>query len=99
MHGGSWDIAPEVFSMKIEPNILPIIRSEREANVIIEAIFAKVEILPGNRGGDHHAGYFQDYNVSTSAAIAFSGNFPELQELLRRQEPQEADRADNPVLK
>jgi hypothetical protein len=82
---GKWDVAPEEFSRRIEANIRPIARSEREADMLIDAIFARIEFPAGESGGDHHTLYFQDYNVRTSAAIAFSANFPELRELLRTQ--------------
>ena len=93
-HGGRWDIAPDDFSRRIEKNVLSLAKSERDANVLIDAILAKTQISMGDCGGDHHAGYFQDYDVSTSAAIAFSENIPELQELLRLQE-QSAKSPDN----
>jgi len=94
---GKWDIGRVEFSERVETNIIPIIGSKPDADALINAIFAKVEILPGTRGGDHHAGYYQNYDVSTSAALAFSRDAPKLQELLRKDREEAAKSSIDPI--
>lgn len=87
MHGGRWDVPFDQFSDKVTAGVLQVAASEREADALLDLVFSDVKIIPGETGGDHHTGYFRDYDASTMNAIALAQNPNELRRLLNVAEP------------
>ena len=68
-HEGSWDTGYYAFSRRVAAGVLKVAGNQRELDAAIDRIFHCVKIVPGKSGGDHHSGYYQDYNVSTEEAL------------------------------
>ncbi len=69
-HGGRWDIGYEALADRLARCVMAIATDYKQADALLAALFSKAEVVPGESGGDHHSGYFQDYDVSTKEMLA-----------------------------
>jgi len=69
-HGGRWDIGYEALADRLARGVMAIATNYTQADALLVALFSKAEVVPGESGGDHHTGYFQDYDVSTTEMLA-----------------------------
>lgn len=86
-HGGNWDVPFDPFSAEIASGVLQVAANERESDALLDLVFGRVKIVPGASGGDHHYGWFQDYNVLTEDARGLAQDSSQLRSLLESSEP------------
>ena len=80
--GGSWDASYAALSEKVREGMLRVARNQAEVDILMDEIFSKVDIRSGEAGGDHHTGYFCEYNVRTSEAVELAGDTDKLRRYL-----------------
>ncbi|MFH1316491.1 MAG: hypothetical protein ABII01_03170 [Candidatus Woesearchaeota archaeon] len=85
MHRGSWDASFDEISDTICNAVVQVAQNPQQADMLLDAIFSRVKILPGASGGDHHNGYYQDYDVQTGEALSLANNSKSLQDSLSRE--------------